>query len=84
MAQGSTFAVMIRQARIVAAELIAAFWPGQSGPEVAQRIERLPMRAQAGVLTGVLGLLFLVSLFAAQFGLVGMALFLAAVFLIIS
>ncbi len=73
----------LRHARAVSAELIAAFWPGRDGPEVDRRIAALPPRHQALVLAGVLGLLFLSCLFAAQFGMLGLSLlFMALVVLI--
>lgn len=50
--------------------------------DVRDRIEALPAGEQALVVGGVLGLLFLISLFAAQFGVVGMLLFFLAVVLI--
>ena len=50
--------------------------------DVRDRLEALPLRDQALVTGGVLGLLFLVSLFAAQFGLAGMLVFFLCVILI--
>jgi hypothetical protein len=50
--------------------------------DVRDRIEALSFRDQLLVTGGVLGLLFLLSLFAAQFGLVGMLVFFLCVILI--
>jgi hypothetical protein len=50
--------------------------------DVRDRIEALSLRDQTLVTGGVLGLLFLLSLFAAQFGVVGMLVFFLGVILI--
>lgn len=74
---------LARRCRMVSASLIAAFWMGKSGEDVEAQIEVLPTNQQAIIITGVLGLLFLISLFAAQFGYIGMAILLASVVLIL-
>lgn len=68
-----------RRCRMVAAALIAALWPGRDDREVEARLRALPKRQQVWAVGGVLGLLFLCALFAAQFGPVGLALYLLAV-----
>jgi hypothetical protein len=73
-----------RRARIVAATLIAGLWPGRDAPEIACRISSLPRGQQAAVVGGVLGFLFLLSLFAAQFGLLGMAVFFMTVIVVVA
>ncbi|MGY6633379.1 MAG: hypothetical protein ACXIU8_06490 [Alkalilacustris sp.] len=69
--------------RTVSATLIAGVWRSRSIDQVEARIKRLGLRDQVGVVGGVLGGMVLLSLFSAQFGLVGMlAFFLAVVVLI--
>lgn len=70
---------LARRCRTVAAALVGAFWPGKTGAGVEAEIAALSARAQVGVVGAVLGLLFLLSLFAAQFGIVGLAVFFVAV-----
>ena len=77
------FAPFARRCRTVAAALIGAFWRGKSGADVEALITDLAMRRQVSVVVGVLAFLFLVSLFAAQFGLVGLAGFFVVVILLI-
>jgi hypothetical protein len=73
-----------RRARMVTAMLVAGVWRGREAAEIEARIADLPPRGQSAVMAGVLGLLFLVSLFAAQFGLLGLALFLLAVIVLVA
>ena len=70
--------------RTVAATLIAGVWRRRSIEEVEERLKRLGLREQAGVVGGVLGLMFLCSLFAAQFGVFGFLAFLLLVVLIVN
>ena len=65
--------------RTVSATLIAGVWRSRSIEQVETRLKRLAIREQAGVIGGVLGLMFLLSLFAAQFGIAGLLVFLLAV-----
>jgi hypothetical protein len=73
-----------RQCRHVSASLIAAIWRTRTPAEIDAAIDRLPVARQTGVVASVLAFLFGLSLFAAQFGLIGLALFWLAVVLIIS
>jgi hypothetical protein len=50
--------------------------------DVRDRIAALPVGEQTLIVGGVLGLLFLLSLFAAQFGVVGMLIFFLGIILI--
>ncbi len=59
----------------VSAALIAALWPGRDFPEVSAWIDRASPPTQRGIVLGTLLGLFLASLAAAQFGLIGMCLF---------
>lgn len=68
--------------RTVAATLIAGVWRRLSAEEVEARLKRLPLRDQVGAVGGVLGLMFLLSLFAAQFGILGLFAFLLLVVVI--
>jgi hypothetical protein len=73
-----------RQSRLVAVTLIAAVWRSRRAEEIDAAVGRLSETRQRMVVGGVLGFLFLLSLFAAQFGLLGLALFWAAVVLTVS
>ncbi|APX12160.1 hypothetical protein [Tateyamaria omphalii] len=61
--------------RDVAAALIASLWRGRATDDVVAWIEREPPGRQRGIVFGTLIALFLLSIGAAQFGLVGMCLF---------
>ncbi|WP_224823535.1 hypothetical protein [Cognatishimia sp. MH4019] len=71
--QDTMLVPLARRCRRVAAALIGALWPGKTGARVEEDIAHLSARAQIAVVGGVLALLFLLSLFAAQFGIVGLA-----------
>lgn len=73
-----------RRCRDVAVMVIASLWRGRDLDEIEARLAALPLRRQVGLVGGVLGLLFLLSLFAAQFGLLGMALYFFAVVALIA
>lgn len=64
-----------RQCRNATVALIAGLWPGRSIGEIESRLIALPLRQQGWVVTSVLGMMGLISLFAAQFGILGLALF---------
>jgi hypothetical protein len=66
---------LARQARTVAAALLAAFWPGRETAGVGQWLETRSPRARAGVVAGVLAALLGASLAAAPFGPLGMLAF---------
>jgi hypothetical protein len=68
--------------RTVTAALIAGVWRRRSIAEVRDRLAALPPRDEAGVIAGVLGLLFLLAVCAAQFGPLGLLLYLLAVVVI--
>ncbi|MEM8693157.1 MAG: hypothetical protein AAGG57_14885 [Pseudomonadota bacterium] len=70
--------------RDVAALLIGGLWIGRDTARVVSDVASLPVRQQAMFTIGVLGLLFLFSLFAAQFGLIGMALYWLSVIAIVA
>jgi hypothetical protein len=65
--------------RTVAAVLIAGVWRRRGVAEVRDRLAALPAREEAVVVGGVLLLLALLALAAAQFGPVGILLYLLAV-----
>ncbi|MBK5928924.1 hypothetical protein [Rhodobaculum claviforme] len=75
MTHHSLLSPMGQMCRTVSATLIAGVWRSRSIAEVEGRIKRLGLREQAGVVGGVLGLLLLLSLFAAQFGIPGLLVF---------
>lgn len=70
-------------ARTVAATLVAGLWRRMSAEQIEARLKALPARDQAGLVGGVLGLMLLCSLFAAQFGILGMLGFWLAVILLV-
>ncbi len=72
-----------RMSRTVAIALIAGVRRRLSMDDVEDRILALPLRDQALVTVATLSALFLVSLLAAQFGLIGLAVFWLGVILII-
>jgi hypothetical protein len=69
---------LAQQARNVTAMVIAAFWPGMSPAEVLSRLMTMPGRQQASVVGSVMAMMFLLALFAAQFGVIGLAVYLGA------
>ena len=71
-------------ARTVSASLIAGVWRSRSIPQVEAQIKRLSTRDQAGVVGGVLALLLLLSMFAAQFGIIGLMVFWLAVIVLVN
>jgi hypothetical protein len=72
-----------RTCRTVAVAIIAGFRRGQSFDEHETRIAALPVKEQVLLTSLVLSGLFACSLIAAQFGLIGLALFgLGVIFLI--
>lgn len=73
-----------QQCRTVAATLIAGVWRRRSIEEVEAKLKRLGLREQAGVVSAVLGLLVLCSLFAAQFGLLGFLAFLLLIVVLVN
>ena len=75
---------LAQQCRRVASAVIAGPWPGKSEADVEAKLNSLPAGHQVGLVSGVLVLLFLLSLFAAQFGFLGLAIYLLAVVLIVS
>jgi hypothetical protein len=70
--------------RNVAAALIAGVWRRRTITEVRDRLAALPAREEAAVIAGVLGLLFLLAVGAAQFGVIGLLAYLLAVVLIVN
>lgn len=62
---------------------IAAVWRSQSVEGLHRRMARLPLRKKVMLTGAVLGFLFLLALFSAQFGPVGLMLYFAAVLLIL-
>jgi hypothetical protein len=68
--------------RSVAATVIAGAWRRKSVHEVRDRLAALPARDEALVIGGVLLMLFLLALFAGQFGPLGLLVYLLAVIVI--
>jgi hypothetical protein len=58
--------------RTVTSVLVAGVWRRMTPEQVEARLKAQSPRDQAGLVGGVLGLMFLCSLFAAQFGILGM------------
>ena len=70
--------------RTVSATLIAGVWRRRSIEEVEGRIKALSLRDQVGVVAGVLSLMVLLSLFAAQFGILGLLAYLLGVVVLVN
>jgi hypothetical protein len=70
--------------RNVAAALIAGVWRRRSIREVRDRLAAMPAREETAVVAGVLAALFLVAVLAAQFGPIGLLVYLLAVVLIVN
>lgn len=70
--------------RTAASALIAGVWRRLSLEEVEARLKAQPVRDQAAIVAGVLAGLLAASLVAAQFGIVGILVFLLAVVLIVN
>jgi hypothetical protein len=68
----------------VAAALLGGLWIGRDSADVADQIASLPPGRQVAFTLSTLALLLGFSLFAAQFGLVGLAVFWLAVILIVA
>ncbi len=83
MTGNSVLSPMGQLCRTVAATLIAGVWRRHPAAEIEARIKRLGTAEQTGVVGGVLGLMFLCSLFAAQFGILGVLLFWLGVILLV-
>ena len=73
-----------RHCRLVTAALIAGPWPGRDVSDIHAALEARPTGTQIAVVAGVLALLAALSLFAGQFGLIGLAVFWLAVILIVA
>ncbi len=84
MAHGNPVAVqrMGLLCRAVAATLIAGVWRRHDVAEVRDRLAAMPARDEALVVGGVILLLALLALAAAQFGPVGLLVYLLAVVLV--
>lgn len=67
------------RARNVAVMVIAQLWPGRDFASLERQMRKQPLRIQAELTAGVMGLLFLLALFAGQFGPLGIMLYFAAV-----
>ncbi len=75
-------AALARLGRNVAVLIIARLLPGRGYPELLEQVAAMPLRAQAGITLGVLGLLLAAALVAAQFGPLGLAAYFAGVVLL--
>jgi len=70
--------------RNVASALIAGVWRRRTIREVRDRLAGLPPREEAAVVVGTLAALLLLALLAAQFGPIGLLVYLLAVVLIVN
>ncbi len=70
--------------RNAAAALVAGVWRKASVAEVRDRLAALPVRDQVAIVGGILTALLLLSLLAAQFGIVGMLVFWLTVVVIVN
>lgn len=70
---------IVSRGRDGAIMVISRLWPGEDFTSVEDRLERQPERVQTEVTLCVLGYLFLLALFAGQFGPLGLMVYFAAV-----
>lgn len=84
MSRDRLWSALFPVARTVAAALLARFWPGHDHARAEARLAALSLRDQTLIVLGVLALLFLCAVLAAQWGLVGMAVYFLAVILIVN
>jgi hypothetical protein len=70
--------------RNVAAALISGVWRRRTIHEVRDRLAALPAREEAAVIAAVLAALFLLAVAAAQFGVIGLLVYLLAIVLIVN
>lgn len=59
--------------------VIARLWPGEDFLSIEERLDQQPARVQTEVTLCVLGYLFLLALFAGQFGPLGLMMYFAAI-----
>jgi fatty acid desaturase len=76
-------AVLARTRPVVAA-LLARFWRGHDQARAEARLAGMAARDEAAVTAGVLAMLFLAAVLAAQFGWLGMALYFLAVVVLVN
>jgi len=74
-----TLSSLVLRGRDSAIVVISRFWPGEDFTSIEARLDRQTLRIQAEVTLSVLGYLFLLALFAGQFGPIGLMLFFVAV-----
>ena len=70
---------IVSRARYSAILVISQLWPGEDFLSIEAKLAKQPRRVQAEVTLSVLGYLFLLALFAGQFGPLGLMLYFAAV-----
>ena len=63
--------------------VISRLWPDEDFSSIEARLDRQPPRVQVEITLGILGYLFLLALFAGQFGPLGLMLYFAAVLITI-
>ncbi len=83
LTQGSLWSGLAGRLRPVVAALLARFWPGHDQAAAEARLAAMSPRAEAAVTAATLLALFLAALFAAQFGFLGIGLYLLAVVLLV-
>ena len=84
MMAADMFVKVGRHCRLVTAALIAGPWPGRDITQIEAALAERPTTTQVFVVAAVLALLAALSVFAGQFGLVGLAVFWLAVILIVA
>ena len=70
---------MVSRGKDVAIMVISRLWPGEDFSSIEERLDQQPARVQTEVTLCVLGYLFLLALFAGQFGPLGLMLYFAVV-----
>lgn len=75
---------LLARTRPVVAALLARFWRGHDQARAEARLAALGPRDEGAITAGVLAMLFLAAVLAAQFGWPGMAVYALAVILLVN
>jgi hypothetical protein len=83
LTKGSLWVQLAGRVRPVVAALLSRFWPGHDQAAAEARLAAMAPRSESLVTAAILLALFLSALFAAQFGFLGIGLYLLAVVLLV-
>lgn len=74
-----TMSSIVSRGKDSAIMVISRLWPGEDFTSIEERLDQQPARVQTEVALCVLSYLFLLALFAGQFGPLGLMLYFAAI-----